>query len=464
MNSNIKERSQNLSILIVDKDSQFAKALQSDATGKPVKPVIVDSGKEAQALVSDKTQDFLAVFINSSTTDCKGVSVIRCVHTQRPLTPIFLLYEKDSPAPFSPQDLKQLGVRKVLSKPLEYSQLIELVAPSTLGFDSKVALRKAKENPDKLNEESQSSHDSFEPIRAQDFLSGATALFDLYVGLKSGRFVKILQAGDSFSTERLQEYLGKGITHFYIKKDVQKEYIDFCDQLVKQLAKREQIPTKIKVAQTQHLGTQVYNFLKERGIDEVNLRYASGFIDHVRTLTSQLKLDQSDAFAELSQNISVYQHSVGTTMLSSMLAKALEVDLPRPAQILGIASMFHDISSSKSTLSLEESEAEEHHSTKSADIVRNVRGVEPLAIQAIEQHHFHKEKKSRTSLIKISKMAEIIGICDEFDRLMRLQPTWTISEISAHFEKEIFDHFSRQIVYAFRTAFFPRINQGSEDT
>lgn len=397
------------------------------------------------------------MFINPSITDHRGISVIRCVHAQRPLIPIFLLCNKDLTSPFSPQELKQLGVRKTLSKPVEYSYLIELVAPFALSFDGSTALQKAKTNPDKLDQESASTHESFQAIRAQDFLSGAITLFDVYVRLKSGRFVKILQGGDSFTVDRVENYLKKGTTHFFILREVQKEYLDFCDHLVTHLAKQEKIPVAIKLSQTLHLGTQVYDYLKNRGIDEANLRYANGFVNHALQVISQLQVENIDTFVQFSRNIAVYEHSVATTMLTAILAKKLEVNLPKPAQILGVASMFHDIGFSASTDALDKNEETIDHALKSADILRNVHGIEPLTVQAVEQHHFYQNKnKSTAGLVRISKMSEIIGICDKFDRLIRAEPHWLASDFSTHFEKNIFEKFSRQIVYAFRTAFFPK--------
>ena len=74
--------------------------------------------------------------------------------------------------------------------------------------------------------------------------------------LRERRFIKICKAGSPFEEERVTNYVKKGVTHFFIKKEVQKIYLDYCKHLTMKILKNKSIPVHVKVAQTLNYGEQ----------------------------------------------------------------------------------------------------------------------------------------------------------------------------------------------------------------
>ena len=103
------------------------------------------------------------------------------------------------------------------------------------------------------------------------------------------------------------------------------------------------------------------------------------------------------------------------------------------------------------------------HGEKGADELRKIKGFDPAALQAIAQHHIRKSSSGGIGGAQVSRVAEIVGICDEFDKILRRMKGSPMSDlektkvIQAEMEQKVFPGFGRQVVYAFRSAFFPKV-------
>jgi hypothetical protein len=215
------------------------------------------------------------------------------------------------------------------------------VAPLTLSFDAKSALDRAKTNQDALGSELDVGDSEFTAIHAENFMSGNQSLFDVYVQISKGKYLKLLQAGDVFTIDRLETYLKKGILYFYIKKEVQESYLKYCDHLTTTILKSAATPTALKLSQTLNHGQQTLEFLKNSGLSESSILYARKFVTNVREMVSSIKVDADDPIASLIADVASYDHSVGTAALGGLLAKALEINMDKPTQIVGMALPRH---------------------------------------------------------------------------------------------------------------------------
>jgi putative nucleotidyltransferase with HDIG domain len=313
---------------------------------------------------------------------------------------------------------------------------------------------------------------SFISVCAEDFLSGSTAYFDVYIQLSSGRYLKLLHAGDAFSSDRLESYIKKGVTHFYIRKEVQEQFLSYCGHLTTMMLPAENISSEIKVSQTLNFGEQTMSFLEQQGISEERLKYAHKFVASVKSLIAQIKPSQASDLQHFLDDVSAHEHGVSTAMLAGLLANAVEITMTRPASIVGIAAFLHDVGLFKmpkgfrdedeSYLSPTEQKLFEKHPQIGAEILGKIRGIDPAAVQAVGQHHVRRNGKGFPQLhsVSVNRIAEIVGICDEFSHLLKKyqnKPSW--SGILSELEAKVFPGFSRQIVYAFRSTFFPKTRQ-----
>lgn len=450
--------------LIADPDSAFLGSLKSDPVASKIPPLLAKNGKEAQLLIADTKIQLSGVFVNPTLSDPNGLSVIRCTHMHRPATPIFVIH--DGPPPFTKEALEHLAVQEAIPKPLNYTQVLKFVTPAAVLFDSDASLELSKKFQDKIDSELTIEDAEFVPIRAEDFLSGSKSFFDLYVRLSSGRYIKILQSGDTFSSERVSSYLKKGVTQFFLRKEAQEHYLAFCDKLATNIVDNKNAPTELKVSQTLNHGEETMNFFKKNGLSETNMQYAVNFLSNVEKLTKNIVASQSDHVKGFLEDIASYEHGVGTAMIASLLITPLKIMASNPVKVIGIGSMLHDIGLYKmdpalrdedeSIMTPEQLAMYHTHPTVGAEILKSVRGIEPVVIQAIAQHHERRNKKGfpqRLGAGAINRVAEIIGISDELVKLIHKSKTDPAINPIRDMELTILEGFSNPVVEAYRTVF-----------
>ena len=406
------------------------------------------------------------IFINLKISGPNGLSVIRFAHQYRPATPVFILY--DDQLGLSLEDLNLLPVQKAIAKPIDYSALIAHVAPPALFFDPKQSIEESKKNTDVLDGEINSEDSLFLAIRADDFLSGTKSFFDVYVRIRAGNFVKILQAGDAFSAERVAKYLERGVVYFYLRKEAQEQYLGWCDQIAGVVLQSSKISPQIKAQQTMNHGEETMSFLRNNGISAANLEYASSFVGNVQTLIKQLNPGVNPLLNGFLADIAAYEHAVSTTMLASMLNPPLKIQSDQTVQIVGLSAMLHDIGlyrlpevlRSEDELKMNEDQKALYrtHPTLGAQILKDIHGINPAVIQTVAQHHQRRNKKgfpSRAGAGHINRVAEMVGIADEFARLIEKIKKNPDTSLLQAVETQIFEGFSHQVVEAFRLVFFP---------
>lgn len=463
------------SILLLDSDPDFTQSLLEDPAVLRVPLRLLETTRSAQLVITDKSQAIAGIFVNPSATEDYGVSVVKSTLIHRPSVPVYFILESSVGNPImSEKDMKKLGVRGFVTKPVTYQQLVDRVGILTLNFDPDMILEQAKKSREKSEAEGDEQDSmrlvedsSFLSIRSLDFISGNQTLFDLYVKLNAGRYLKLLQAGDAFTSQRLENYLQKGVENFYIKKEMQEAYISYCDQMVATLLNAKRGSIDIKMSQTLNQGEETAKYIHDQGVNEMTLRYASKFISNVRTLIGHLKLDRQSHVKSFLENVAAYEHGVGTSMLAAILANSLEIKMERPVQIVGIASLLHDIGLSKmpehlwhedeSLMSPEERTLYRTHPFVGAEILREAGDIDTAAVQAVEHHHIRllgKGFPARKGTSGHNKVAEIVGISSEYQHLIQRAQNNPSLNILEELEKNVFPGFTRQVIYAFRSAFF----------
>ncbi len=462
--------SANRMILVADTDDIFAEKLAREAEKQPIKMLRVRHGNEAQAVLADKNNRFAGVFINPDICHPSGIAVVRASYFHRPNTPVYFIVDDFTILPVKESDLNKIGVLQTIKKPISYAEMQRIVSPVLSSFDMEVTVNMQKLTTPNEEEELLSNEEGFIAIRADDFISGNKSFFDVYVKIASKKFVKLLFAGDIFPPERLQSYLNKGVKYFYIRKDLHENYLAYCDHLSSALIKRSDLSIDFRASQLMNAGEETTKFLKEAGLNQDNIQYATKFVENIRQFIQQLKLERFEAFKAFMNNIQSYEHGVGTVILAAILANKLEIQMEKPTQTIGIAAMFHDIALNKMSPELwdeDESKMTEaqkivfyQHPVKGAELMKAVNGIDPVAIQAIEQHHMRTGKKGfpHFHLNQRSRVGEIIGVCDEFNLLIKKNKQQPLLNFKGVVEDSILPHFSRQIAYAFRSAFFPNMN------
>ncbi|MBI2711720.1 MAG: HD domain-containing protein [Bdellovibrio sp.] len=452
--------------LIIDSDQAFLEALKAEASTLGQTILAVNNGKNAQLLLADPAQSIFGIFVNMNLPSGFGLSIIRFAHRYRPATPIYILLDPGSEG-FSDKDLSRLGIQNVIKKPVTFRQILASPNQPSIQFDPTLALDLAQRNADASDQVEGVEDTAFVPILAEHFLSGSTSFFDIYLKLASGKYIKILRAGDSFTVDRVTNYINKGIVSFYLRREAQENYLNYCDKLTNSLIHSEKAPAKLQINHTLNHGHEVMRFLETNGVNYASLHYANEFVGNVKTLVAKNRPKNNEYLDEFLSNVASFEHGVGVTIIASMLASHLGMTSSNPAQLVGMAALLHDIGllQYKDIKDLDEDESKmsesqiitfHTHPIIGADILRSFRRTEPTAIQAVAQHHERRNQKGFPNKLgggSINKVSEIIGIADDFMKLLQKQKLGAKLDPIEEIQKTISTDFSFSVGEAFRKVF-----------
>jgi hypothetical protein len=223
-------------LLIIDPDREFLEELKNDPEASANPPIVARTRHEAQRQLLYARHSFAGIFINPRISYGAGLAVIKTALREHAGTPLFLLSD-GSEQPFSSVNLERVAIQDVVLKPVTYGRLVELVTPLVVGFDTGEAMAIARYNEDALGEEIDYRDAHFFPIRAMNFIAGRKSFFDIYLRVSNGRYVKLIDAGESFTPGRLMNYLKEGISHLYLRREDQFSYLAYCDYLTVKVAR-----------------------------------------------------------------------------------------------------------------------------------------------------------------------------------------------------------------------------------
>ncbi|GAB4408948.1 MAG: hypothetical protein OHK0056_10450 [Bacteriovoracaceae bacterium] len=412
--------------------------------------VLVENGADAQKQLREKGHVWDAIFISPSISRPSGLAVVKFAHQFAPGVPVFIMTSMDS-TPESEVDLVEAGVSGLIAKPIVGKNIINALGPLYSYFDEEKALEVSKKFKDKVDEELDVKDLEFVPIQAKYFVSGSKCLFDVYVRLRAQKFVKILQAGDPFDPERLLSYLDKGVTHFYIRREAQEAYINYCDKVSEAILKTPEIPMDKKFGILFNQCQSTLNTIVDLGVNNETIAYAQRFTRNTIVLLNKLN-KESPGIASLLKDISQFEHSSAVVMMASMLAKGSGIETEKTLETLGLACMLHDVGLYIDQLDsdelmtkvqkkfMEEDEIEErikdskcfaeekkaltkllkNHPQIGADHLSEIPGISPLVCQIILQHHAYDEKEAGTwAGGHVHPMAELLAVSDRIVKLLK---------------------------------------------
>jgi putative nucleotidyltransferase with HDIG domain len=311
--------------------------------------------------------------------------------------------------------------------------------------------------------------EEFVPVLASYFLCGLASPADVYARMLAGRYVRVLRAGEIFPAERLETYLATGVRHLYLQQAAHGAYLRQCEQVASRLAPATTAPQEIRIARVLAHGQQTATHLLRAGLSPDLVQYAQRYAENVISLVKTLDLERHGAIREYLRDLEHVEHGAATAMISSLLSIPLKLDAGKDAAFIGLASLFHDIGLTRLPKRFSEpggddednmtpSEFEEYHRHPAigAEMLREIREIDPIVARAVEQHHERRNRKlfaGRTGQPGGDRVAEMIGIGEEFLRYLRMQTEGKVRDPIREMEKHAFAGFSSQTVAAFRLFF-----------
>lgn len=448
------------SVLIVDPDEEFLKAFDKENWGT-VDVHTAAERKAAQLKIADRKVFFTALCVNATVCDPFAIPLVRFAKVHRPATPLYLLTE-DDPAELRGGLVDELRVENLFVKPVKPKDLINNVFPYTL-FEMEKIVDLARQDQTAADTTLNAEDAKMHAISAKDFLCGSKSFFDVFVRLASGKYLKLLKAGDQFDASRVKAYLQKGVTHFYMKKEAQEVYLQYCDKITEKLLAEVSVPMDIKVDQVMNFGKETMDYLQDRGFNEMTVQTAQQFVKHAGSLASQLKSGVLDSFLN---QIALANHGSGTLMILSLLMESLGYKDRKTTEVIALGGLFHDIGLMKMPEKFQDEQADDwteaelaefhRHPIVGEQILKDIRRINPLVPQVVLQHHERRTKNGFPHQLgpgAISPVSEMIGISETFNQLIRRAAQNPQLDPVKEMERNHFDSFSFPVMEAFQKIF-----------
>jgi hypothetical protein len=176
-----------------------------------------------------------------------------------------------------------------------------------------------------------------------------TSCCDVFIRIKKGpddfQFVKRIHAGDAFSKSMVRRYIEQKLTHFYIAKDMQKNFTNFLsDQLVQLLGQDfEEINEQIQViADSYSIATKE---ILKLGFTSATVQLTDSIVENMVEVFGKTS-EMSGLLHKIINSKSgyLYQHCHMTSVVASECIKNLGIETKIDHEKLAFAAFFKDIS------------------------------------------------------------------------------------------------------------------------
>jgi HD-GYP domain-containing protein (c-di-GMP phosphodiesterase class II) len=297
--------------------------------------------------------------------------------------------------------------------------------------------------------------EDFFSIPLKQYLSGRHSRFDLFLKLKSNKFVKVLHRGDSFDLRFLTGLEQKGVTVLYLRSNKLTEYLKIQEKILTTIMKENEAKLRFKSFIIFGQGSQILTCLQELH-DELCLINIELFYQGVQNLVEEYRIKFKQDFAKLIFEDSFeHHHSVITLTMGIIIAKGQKILSQGPLKTIVMASMFHDISleSEHKEEKLTDAVKYHQHPLLSEKILTELEFFDSAVLQAVRQHHMRVRGESFPELAKnevLNQISQIVGLADEMSySLKRIQGPFDVNKMKifeAHLEEKVFPNFSRGLV------------------
>lgn len=422
-----------LKILLVDNNEDWLIAAKEYFDALLYQTTMVNNGKDAQvALYNDK---FFAVVMNVNVKNHPGIQVLKFIRANHPTQKVVMITEiedgVDEEDQMTPEKLKKLGATEAICKPFEFDDLKGLLEGHQSIGDMVSSVPRRKElGPE---EEVDMGDEKFTSVKIEEFYSSQAVLFDIYIKLKSNRYIKILHAGDTFSKERLDKYKNdKNVEFLYFEKKDLFKYVKFNNYFAKKIIDNEKVGGAKKVKMLQNVASKFLEQTFQEGMKPQIVDQGKEIAENVYTLIKESK-DLHQVFRDYQDfDPNAFTHAYLVTLFSTSIIKQFEWQSKTTIECTALACMFHDIGKMKLDPSIAQMKVDDMNDEQLLEYKRHPElGLElidgnPLinnsVKQIILQHHEHFDGtgfpfNKRGS--KILTLSNIVCLADNFVHIIQ---------------------------------------------
>ncbi len=419
-----------LPVLISEPDDNWANKIKSFLEENSYLSDLVLTGKDCQLRVYKNK--YLAVILDLDTTNHSGLEVLKYLRLNSPSIKVVLTLKNNKRLEklgLSKDDLRKLGASDILIKPYSLEMLLESVE----GVNQFESWKEIKVSGPQKEEEMIDADDSeFTRIKIEDFYSGNTTIFDCYVRLARNKYVKILHKGDFFEESRIEKYAYvKEITHLYFKTRERAVYINFINEMLEKMLKKQKAPIEKKVRTAKKLVEKYIEEVYTVGLGPQLVDEGKRICQNVYNII-QKEPDLASLMAMYEeQDPPAHAHLFLVSFWASITCQNLAWSSQRTVELIAFGSLLHDVgmlklpeeirNKSVDELSNEQLIKYKEHPRIGSELLRKYPLVTEPIRQIVYQHHEYVNGEgfpNGLTGIKIYPLAKIVAIADEFAYLL----------------------------------------------
>ena len=405
-------------ILVIEDDLQFRQMLEQILVRNSYEPVLVEDANIAQERL--KSGSFDLVLSDIKLPQMSGVDLLNWIKENASVPVVLMTGFSDL---LESKKAIELGADGFLAKPFKSEELTTVLS-SILG----------KDETENQSEDVTENDSEYSKILIDDFISGREMNFDIFIYIK-GKYIKIAHQGENIGLERIKSYKEKNVNFLHVKRSDFKTYLGFNLSVGKALSASKDIGHKRKINSLRHSMEIVIQNLMTSEIDGTDFAFAARCADNsVSILLSES--ESLDMISTLSTHSDyLYTHSVGVSVYSTLIARAMGWQSHRTLFILSIAGLLHDIGCKelpkalwekpRSQLTQEEVKILETHPTRGMEILSHVRGIPSDILRIVKEHHENSHGTGypvRMNRYKIHPLSRIVAIANDFCNLIIKAP------------------------------------------
>ncbi len=424
-----------LKLLIVDSDEEWLFSAKEYFEELNYSATLVSNGKDAQvALYNDS---FFAVILNVAVQNHPGIQVLKFIRSNHAAQKVIMLTELeegvDEEDQWTIEKLVKAGANEAIVKPFELCDLKGLLEGHQSVSDMVSTIK--KRSGVSAEEEVEAVDDKFTHVRIDDFYSSKAVLFDIFIKLKSNRYIKILHAGDTFSKERIDKYkTEKNVEFLYFdKKDLYK-YVKFNNFFAKNVINNPKAPSVLKVKMLQNVSEKFLEQAFSEGMKPQIIDQGKEIAENVYEL---IKGDENlyqvfRSYSDFDPN--AFTHAYLVTLFSTSIIKQFEWESKTTIECTALACMFHDIGKMQldktllnmKTSDMSEEQLEEYrkHPELGLELISSNSLINNSVKQIILQHHEHYDGSGfpfSKKGAKILTLSNIVCLADNFVHIIQDQ-------------------------------------------
>lgn len=435
-------------ILVVDDDEAFREVLAESLLIEGHEVLTATNGAVALDIFKHESPSVVVSDIRMPVMN--GVELLKAIRSQSQVPVILMTGFSEI---LETQEAHQIGANEFLAKPFRIDEMRETIQ------------RCFKPVPD-THEDAR----EYCKLGINDFLTGRTIKFNIFVRLSPEKFIKIAHKGEDITMERIRFYREKGLTFLYLKRDDFKSYVGFSLTLTSAARRTVAIAPEKKLGLLRHTGEILHEHIRHDGIDEQIYQSATAFVDAtLDILTDDMKaVEVLEALRNHADHILV--HSVGVCLYAVMIAQMVNWNLPSNRFKVAMGGLFHDIGMKELSRELvnrpryswsrEEVKVFESHPLRGLTILQDLEMISDDVREVVKQHHENCLSRGFPFAVKktsIHPMAKLISVADEFcyrvvkgPQFPEMEPMDALQDIVSNCAQQLDKNFLDALVQLFK--------------